>query len=98
MIRYRTTTPQVEIWIDSAIPNRSGVIQYSGDREAVAIVRLALQNSCGVAGHKIGGECSPIDLSAAMKKPAMAAFGPELLAGGDLVRSYDLGIPKGAQS
>lgn len=86
--------------LNSKIPNVGAKIEITtstgGDDRFIPIIRNWLQHECGAFGHIIGEATTPIDLDAAMHSKDALEFRPEIMAGAELVKSYNPGIPEGA--
>jgi|GEM_PF-2044325 len=97
-IRYRLSwlEDEVIVSLDVKDPNEIAPIKYEGEAYLIKSVRLWLEKEDGAFGHIIGDRTCAIDLDAAMHSDAMQQFEPELIEGGELVKSYDPGIPDGA--
>ena len=97
MIRYRLNQG-VEVFLNTDDPNETETIQFTGDESAVEQIRQLLGQSYGAFGHQIDEATTPIDLSAALQKPPMMQFDPQLIEGAGLVEIYDPGVPDDVQT
>lgn len=96
-MKYKLNYPgPVIVSLDVIAPNSKSVITYKGDQELVDIVKPVLESSYGAFGHKIGSSTTAVDLDAAMMKPDMQQFRPEIIEGQELVNVWDPGIPDGS--
>lgn len=97
MIKYQLPILGVIVSLDSDSPNESALIEYEGiSPENVAIARSYLSREYGAFGHLIKDACTPLDLDAAMRKPAMQRYLPEIVEGEELVQRCRPNIPPGA--
>lgn len=87
-----------EITVSLAVnsPHETAEIIYSGDNFLTAHIKEILSLSIGAFGHSIGSSTTAIDLNAALKSDRFKEYKVELIEGGELVKSYDPGIPEGA--
>lgn len=99
MLKYKILSNDIIISVNSTDSNESGRVVYEGDESAVQILRHYLGLSYGAFGHTLNPELTtPIDMDAALKSPEISEiFGTaEIIEGGDLVKTYDPGIPDGS--
>ena len=96
MLKYKILSIEITVSVDSADPNKSGKVAYEGDESAVKLLKHYLGLCYGAFGHVLNPEMTtPIDMDAALKSREISEiFGAaEIVEGGDLVKTYDPGIP-----
>ncbi len=100
MIKYQLSikNKSVEVSLKTKYPDEKVRIRYSGDRDAIAVVKDWLEDASGLYGHLIGTRTTPVDLDAAMRSDDAAGFSPSLVEGAEVLVGYSLKIPKGAQT
>jgi hypothetical protein len=81
----------VRVFLRAEDPNSWGDVQYTG--KWAEVVKAKLRSSTGAFGHIFDPDnTSPIDLDYALK----TSFPGRIEVKGELIKSYDPGIPKGA--
>lgn len=96
MISYRlhfSPSLPVVVKLDVQDPDTLGPLLFEGQEDATELVKEAVASAGGVNGHHLGYETTGADLGVAMGSGALAAFGPELLEGQDILSRFVRELP-----
>ena len=94
MIRFRLSTPLGDVFVSLAASEAqsSADVAYSGEPEAVEIVREWLPSTLDATGHIIGDETTPVDLYVAMRSEYGQLLGARLVEGSGILKAADIPI------
>jgi hypothetical protein len=89
VIRYKLT---VKIWtvhvaLDATNADQYVPLSFEGKDHPIDLVREHLLRSHGMDGHLIEEKTTPLDLDMAMSSPFMKQFSPELVEGGEILKT-----------